>query len=395
MASDSDILTLAAADDVDGVRRMLDANPDLLNYQVNEYGNTPLKEAVKAGAEQVVNLLLGRGADVNLREPIFEALKYGQFEIAEQLVDAGADLDELNFSGESILSELTFYNKFDALVFAHETLGADIDMRDGEDNTALFAWVDYYGGLDTDDDFDDTIANYLIRKGLDINAVNVHGISVLTWLRGRYRSVPMYSRLDRWLVDRGARAIRWNPNTNNYNNINNNNDNNNDDYNNNGNYNSNNNSTISNFSSSDVMNYIERRLNNLNESPSESAIQHLEGQLRLLQGFRLPANNQRYAAIRRRIQALRPPPMNNYNRKIAATTERVQRELEEARAPLVEINRRPQFRRRTSSNTLTNISSNNNVPYSSNNNERRFGGLRVKKRKTRRLRRNSRRTGRH
>ena len=58
--------TAADADDVDGVRRMLDREPELVN-RGDRKGGTPLHRAVLAAAHETINLLLDRGADIHAR----------------------------------------------------------------------------------------------------------------------------------------------------------------------------------------------------------------------------------------------------------------------------------------------------------------------------------------
>ena len=61
---DHAIHAAAAADDVEGVRRMLDAEPQLIQLG-DRQGGTPLHRAVAASALKVIVLLLDRGADIH------------------------------------------------------------------------------------------------------------------------------------------------------------------------------------------------------------------------------------------------------------------------------------------------------------------------------------------
>src|SRR6185503_17613053 len=61
---DHPIHAAAAAGDVRGVRKMLDAEPQLVN-RGDSQGGTPLHRAVASSASKVIRLLLDRGADIN------------------------------------------------------------------------------------------------------------------------------------------------------------------------------------------------------------------------------------------------------------------------------------------------------------------------------------------
>lgn len=82
----------AAAGDVEKVRALLKAKPELANMR--ELGTTPLHEAAAHGRLPVVELLLASGADPNARNssgltPLKVALGYGQKEVAEFLRQHG------------------------------------------------------------------------------------------------------------------------------------------------------------------------------------------------------------------------------------------------------------------------------------------------------------------
>jgi ankyrin repeat protein len=61
---DHPIHAAATAGDVERVRALLDAEPDLV-YRRDRAGGMPLHRAVAAGAREVINLLLDRGADIH------------------------------------------------------------------------------------------------------------------------------------------------------------------------------------------------------------------------------------------------------------------------------------------------------------------------------------------
>src|SRR4029450_13304833 len=111
MREDHAIHGAAAAGEVDVVRRLLDADPTLLEIR-DRKGATPLHRAVAVGSHSTVTLLLDRGADVHARhldgpgdaagyapvdfEPVDVALfqhDRGDVATARLLVDRGAAYD--------------------------------------------------------------------------------------------------------------------------------------------------------------------------------------------------------------------------------------------------------------------------------------------------------------
>jgi ankyrin repeat protein len=106
---DHSIHLAAAADDVEGVRRLLDSEPSLVHLG-DAKGGTPLHRAVAASARRAIELLLDRGADIHAvhgpgggdaagyapagLQPVDVALwKRGDVETARLLVSRGAAWD--------------------------------------------------------------------------------------------------------------------------------------------------------------------------------------------------------------------------------------------------------------------------------------------------------------
>ena len=67
----AEIHDAATGGDVEAVQKQLDSNPQLLNA-ANDQGRTPLHLASLNGRRDVVELLLGRGAEVNRAENTYQ-----------------------------------------------------------------------------------------------------------------------------------------------------------------------------------------------------------------------------------------------------------------------------------------------------------------------------------
>ncbi|HYD51575.1 MAG TPA: ankyrin repeat domain-containing protein, partial [Gemmatimonadaceae bacterium] len=88
----------AKAGDVAALRALLDAQPGLLQARSQPYEHTLLHAAAFAGRLEVVDLLLQRGLDPNVRErgdetyPMHWAAAAGHVAVVERLIAAGGDV---------------------------------------------------------------------------------------------------------------------------------------------------------------------------------------------------------------------------------------------------------------------------------------------------------------
>lgn len=87
MSQVDEILSAVKAKDVAKVQALLDQNASLVNVRA-ESGETPILIAVYHGAAEVVELLLARGAELN----IFEAAAVGDVRQVREWLDAQPDL---------------------------------------------------------------------------------------------------------------------------------------------------------------------------------------------------------------------------------------------------------------------------------------------------------------
>lgn len=86
--------------DFNALRRLLDANPALVNARDSEHGATPLHWAAIEGNWKLADLLLELGADINATDrhgmtPLHKAAAFGQEQMVVLLLVGGADPDPL------------------------------------------------------------------------------------------------------------------------------------------------------------------------------------------------------------------------------------------------------------------------------------------------------------
>jgi len=103
-----DIYDAAARGDLNQVKALLDAQPELLNAN-DEHGWTPLSLAVREGKKDVVEFLLSKGADVNAQDGIgwpalVVAVEGGYPEVVRILLANGADVNVRDQTGETPMS---------------------------------------------------------------------------------------------------------------------------------------------------------------------------------------------------------------------------------------------------------------------------------------------------
>jgi ankyrin repeat protein/L-ascorbate metabolism protein UlaG (beta-lactamase superfamily) len=213
-------------DDIEGVKMLLDENPDLLNSRDNNL-MTPLNLAALNGKREIFMELLRRGGDIEIgdidnTQPIQCSAIGGDIVIAESLLSHGATIKARDDNGGTALIFAASYQHmemvkfliergakinacnnrgFPALFYAVlvgnreivESLlenGAKIDSEDNEGNTAL-----HYGVVRGRTE----ICELLIEHGARIQARNNHGETPLFWVYGGncYGAVKM-------LVEKGA-----------------------------------------------------------------------------------------------------------------------------------------------------------------------------------------------
>jgi ankyrin repeat protein len=156
-----------------------------VDYREDSTFKTPLMRAVLSGHEQMVELLIANGADINAGKasPLYYAVLYGHKEIAEILITNGADwntelLDLAVTNNHKDIVELFITKGADVTLHAAVFIGdlakvkslieegADIDTKDAAGNTPL-CYAVREGNKE--------LAEFLIANSADVNAESTAG----------------------------------------------------------------------------------------------------------------------------------------------------------------------------------------------------------------------------
>lgn len=139
MAKDTFLFTVASHDTVE-VKKLLDANPSLVNA-VGTFEVSPLGYAAGGGDIAMMKLLIARKADVNGRahdaySPLHESAASGQTEAAKLLLAKGAKIDARTDSGFTPLYLAAMMGKKEVaeVLIAH---GANVNAKANDGSTPL------------------------------------------------------------------------------------------------------------------------------------------------------------------------------------------------------------------------------------------------------------------
>ena len=154
----------------DIVRRFLALEPKAVDFGGKGVGWTPLGAAVEQGRE-MVELLLEHGADPNIQDvggstPLHRAKTV---EMAALLLDRGADPNIANFSGATPLHNASGAGNLDLIRFLLKR-GADPAVRDAQQRTPLHQAA-YWGNR--------LVVEALLAAGAPVNAADSQGFTVL------------------------------------------------------------------------------------------------------------------------------------------------------------------------------------------------------------------------
>jgi ankyrin repeat protein len=157
-AQDISIIKAAQEGNIEAVKQHLAAGADVNAKDENEW--TPLNSAAVAGRNQIVKLLIEKGADLNAGNPLIAAAGHGHMEVIELLIANGADVnakanDQLGGMALHMTANLGHKKIVELLVAA----GADVNAKMLHGMTPLHFAANNKG-----------IAKFLIDKGADVNA---------------------------------------------------------------------------------------------------------------------------------------------------------------------------------------------------------------------------------
>ena len=138
--------------------------PKLVNAQAGYFGN-PLQAASYRGHDNVIQLLLDKGADVNTQSGSFgnalQAASYkGHHNVVQMLLDNGADVNTQSESFDNALQTASSKG-YDQVMKILLDKGADVNAQSENFGNAL--WVASSKGYDQ-------VVKILLDKGADVNA---------------------------------------------------------------------------------------------------------------------------------------------------------------------------------------------------------------------------------
>jgi len=141
--------------------------------QKNEEGLTPLLNAILCGNISIAKILIQHGADVNITEdtsgysPLIFACLSGDKSLIKLLLDNGAEISIRAKDGTTPLTAALRYGRKDICELMSD-IEPDILTKEG---TNALIQVSYDGNMD--------VVNYLLMKGVSINASHTDGFTSL------------------------------------------------------------------------------------------------------------------------------------------------------------------------------------------------------------------------
>jgi ankyrin repeat protein len=148
----------------------------------DKYDQAPLSWAAGNGHEAVVKLLLGKGADIEAKDkkycrtPLSLAAEKGHEAVVKLLLDKGADLESKdNKYGQTPLS-LAAGNGHEAAVKLLLDKGAELESKDKEFGQTPLSWAAEYGH--------EAVVKLLLGKGADMESTDRSGRTPLSCAKG-------------------------------------------------------------------------------------------------------------------------------------------------------------------------------------------------------------------
>jgi len=159
--------------EVASVRALLEKNPDLLDT-LDKAGRTPLNVACLEAWSEVAELLLAKGADLNIADsegnkPIHNAARAGDMDIVEMLAAKGADVNERTPDGDTPVIWAASAKRF-VVVEILIDLGAKADVQNKTGWSPLL-YATIHGS--------EYCARVLLENGADPDVANNEGVRPL------------------------------------------------------------------------------------------------------------------------------------------------------------------------------------------------------------------------
>jgi ankyrin repeat protein len=164
-ASADQIHELAQKGDLEGVKALIEKNPELVNARDKD-GRSPLHWASRGVHLEIVKFLVDQGANVNAADsnqvvPLHSLAVRNAAAAIEILVAKGANVDAKDYGGNTALHYAALYDAVDAVALLIEK-GADIENRENYGRTPLILGARERGGPRT--------IKVLLDSGADVNA---------------------------------------------------------------------------------------------------------------------------------------------------------------------------------------------------------------------------------
>jgi ankyrin repeat protein len=155
------------------VKNLLEKNPKLVNSR-GKLDRTPLHLAAQEGNQELVELLLDKGADIDAQDqyhftPLHLASYEGRLEVVQTLLTKGANKNARDIGGGTPLCIGAQCNKTE-IVRVLINNGVDVNISENYKRTPLY-WLANFGQRD--------LAKLIIEKGADVNASSKIGFTPL------------------------------------------------------------------------------------------------------------------------------------------------------------------------------------------------------------------------
>lgn len=148
-ALSAEIHDLAKQGNMKKLKHQLKIHPDQVNLK-DEYGSAPLHYSAYFGRADVTELLISKGADINIKDrdsrtPLFQVSTIGRIkppvknlmEVALLLVKNGADVNATDIHGWTPLFEASFYGQKEIAEILIKN-GARVNAKSKQGKTPIF-----------------------------------------------------------------------------------------------------------------------------------------------------------------------------------------------------------------------------------------------------------------